>query len=75
MSVGKDTIEPMNELLKAIKEAKTAWEEIAQEEEDGGYSDAILSIERGEAEGFYYGLRSAYIILEGHDPIGDEDEE
>jgi hypothetical protein len=65
----------MNELLKAIKEAKTAWEEIAQEEEDGGYSDAILSIERGEAEGFYYGLRSAYIILEGHDPIGDEDEE
>ena len=75
MSVGKDTIEPMKELLEEIKEAKTAWEEIAQEEADGGYSDAMLSIERGEAEGYYYGLRTAYIILEGHDPIGDEDEE
>jgi hypothetical protein len=65
----------MNELLEAIKKAKTAWEEIAQQEADEGYSDAILSIERGEAEGYYYGLRNAYIILEGHDPIGDEDEE
>lgn len=75
MSEGKDTIDTMKELLEKIKEAKTAWEEIAQQEADGGYSDAMLSIERGEAEGYYYGLRSAYIILEGHDPIGDEDEE
>ena len=75
MSEGKDTIDTMNELIEKIKEAKTAWEEIAQEEADSGYSDAMLSIERGEAEGYYYGLRSAYIILEGHDPIGDEDEE
>jgi hypothetical protein len=74
MSVGKDTIDTMNELLEKIKEAKTAWEEIAKQEEDEGYSDAILSIERGEAEGYYYGLRNAYIILEGHDPIGEEDE-
>ena len=74
MSEGKDTIDTMKELLEKIKAAKTAWEEIAQEEADGGYSDAMLSIERGEAEGYYYGLRNAYIILEGHDPIGDEDE-
>jgi hypothetical protein len=65
----------MNELLEKIKEAKTAWDEIAQQEADEGYSDAMLSIERGEAEGFYFGLRYAYVILNGHDPIGDEDDE
>ena len=75
MSVGKDTIDTMNELLEKIKEAKIAWEEIEQQEADGGYSDAMLSIERGEAEGFYFGLKYAYVILNGHDPIGDEDEE
>jgi len=74
MSVGKDTIDTMNELLEKIKEAKTAWDTIAQEEADSGYSDAMLSIERGEAEGYYYGLRSAYIILNGHAPAGEEDE-
>jgi hypothetical protein len=75
MSVGKDTIDTMNELLEKIKEAKIAWDEIAQQEADGGYSDAMLSIERGEAEGYYFGLRSAYIILNGHAPAGEEDEE
>jgi hypothetical protein len=65
----------MNELIEKIKEAKIAWQEIAQQEADEGYSDAILSIERGEAEGYYYGLKSAYVILNGHDPVGDEDEE
>ena len=74
MSVGKDTIDTMNELLEKIKEAKIAWEEIEQQEADGGYSDAMLSIERGEAEGYYFGLRSAYIILNGHAPTGEEDE-
>lgn len=74
MSVGKDKIEPMNELLEQIKKAKTAWDEIAQAEEDSGYSDAMMSIERGEAEGFYFGLRYAYIILNGHAPAGEEDE-
>ena len=75
MSVGKDTIDTMNELLEKIKEAKIAWEEIEQQEADGGYSDAMLSIERGEAEGYYFGLRSAYIILNGHAPTGEENEE
>jgi hypothetical protein len=65
----------MNELLEEIKKAKTAWDTIAQQEEEEGYSDAMTSIERGEAEGYFYGLRYAYIILEGHDPIGDEDDE
>ena len=75
MSEGKDTIDTMNELIEKIKEAKIAWQEIEQQEADGGYSDAMLSIERGEAEGFYFGLKYAYVILNGHDPVGDEDEE
>jgi hypothetical protein len=77
MSVGKDTIEPMNELIEKIKEARIAWQEIAQAEIEDGYSDAILSIERGEAEGYYFGLKSAYIILNGHEPdleIGEDEE-
>ena len=72
MSEAKDTIDTMNELLEKIKEAKTAWDNIAQEEADGGYNDAMLSIERGEAEGFYFGLRYAYIILNGHEPNEQE---
>jgi hypothetical protein len=77
MSVGKDTIDTMKELLEKIKEARIAWQEIAQLEADEGYSDAILSIERGEAEGYYFGLKSAYVILNGHEPDLDihEDEE
>jgi hypothetical protein len=74
MSEGKDTIDTMNELIEKIKEAKIAWDEIAQEEADGGYNDAMLSIERGEAEGYYFGLRSAYIILNGHAPAGEDEE-
>jgi hypothetical protein len=77
MSVGKDTIDTMNELIEKIKEARIAWQEIAQLEADEGYSDAILSIERGEAEGYYFGLKSAYVILNGHEPdleIGEDEE-
>jgi len=65
----------MEKLLEEINKAKTAWDEIAQQEEDGGYNDAMLSIERGEAEGYYFGLRYAYIILNGHAPAGEENEE
>jgi len=75
MSEGKDTIDTMEKLLEEINKAKTAWDEIAQQEEDGGYNDAMLSIERGEAEGYYFGLRYAYIILNGHAPAGEENEE
>jgi hypothetical protein len=64
----------MNELVEAIKKAKISWDEIAQEEADSGYDDAMLSIERGEAEGYYSGLLSAYFILNGHAPEGMEDE-
>jgi len=74
MSEGKDTIDTMEKLLEEINKAKTAWDDIEQQEADGGYNDAMLSIERGEAEGFYFGLRYAYIIINGHAPAGEEDE-
>jgi hypothetical protein len=64
----------MNELIEEIKKARLAWKEAEQTEIEDGYSDAILSIERGEAEGFYLGLKYAYVFLNGHDPVGDEDE-
>jgi len=77
MSVGKDTIDTMDELLNKIRQTYKDWQEIAQREEDEGYDDAILSIERAEAEGFHYGLLSAYIIINGHEPdidwISDEE--
>jgi hypothetical protein len=76
MSEGKDTIDTMNELIEKIKEARISWQEIAQAEIEDGYNDAILSIERGEAEGYYFGLKSAYVILNGHEPdleIGEDE--
>lgn len=62
----------MEKLLEEIQKAKAAWDDIADKEEAEGYSDAMLSIERGEAEGFYFGLRWAYIILNGHEPNEQE---
>lgn len=64
----------MNELLEQIQKARLSWKEAEQAEVADGYDDAILSIERAEAEGFYLGLKYAYVMLNGHDPIGDEDE-
>jgi hypothetical protein len=60
----------MNE--ENIKELETlidkAWEDfsqIAEQEEDEGYSDVMLSSDRAEANGFVVGLESAYRILVG----------
>lgn len=75
MSEGNDTMSSMNELINAINKAYESWQEIAIQEEEEGYSDAILSIERGEAEGFYFGLKAAYIILNGHEPDTGIDDE
>ena len=36
---------------------------IVQEEEDGDYSDAMLSMERTEANGFIEGLTAAYHVI------------
>lgn len=68
MSVGKDTIDTMENLLEQIRRSYSDWQDVAKQEVESGYDDAMLSIERAEAEGFHYGLLSAYIILNGHEP-------
>ena len=44
----------------------SAWEEfseIAKAEEEDDYSDAMLSMERTEAQGYAEGLEAAYLII------------
>jgi hypothetical protein len=60
-------------LVDAIEAALTAWREAVRAEVESNYSDAMLSIERANAEGFYTGLRVAYITLNGHEPELAED--
>jgi hypothetical protein len=45
---------------------RSAWEEakrIATEEEEGGYDDAMLSMDRTRAEGYAEGLGMAYYLF------------
>ena len=52
--------------LKLESLIDSAWEnfaEIAKEEEDGDYSDAMLSMDRTRAEGFADGLAAAYHLV------------
>jgi hypothetical protein len=45
---------------------RSAWEEakrIATEEEEGGYDDAMLSMDRTRAEGYAEGLSMAYYLF------------
>ena len=54
---------PQEMLEQMIDKATTDFIEIAKEEEDGDYSDAMLSMERTQAEGFADGLSAAYYII------------
>jgi hypothetical protein len=49
----------------SIKVALEQFAEIAKEEEDGDYSDAMLSMDRTRAEGYADGLLSAYYQVFG----------
>lgn len=52
------------EYMKAV--IRSAWEEfekIATEEEEGGFDDAMLSMDRTRAEGYAEGLGMAYYIF------------
>jgi hypothetical protein len=60
-------------LEQMIDKATLDFSEIAKEEEDGDYGDAMLSMERTEANGFLEGLSVAYHIIfdkEYTSPIG-----
>ena len=54
---------PQEMLEQMIDKATLTYLEIAKEEEDGDYSDAMLSMERTEASGFVDGLSAAYYII------------
>jgi hypothetical protein len=60
-------------LEQMIDKATLDFSEIAKEEEEGDYGDAMLSMERTEANGFLEGLSVAYHIIfdkEYTSPIG-----
>ena len=54
---------PQEMLEHMIDKANIDFMEIAKEEEDGDYGDAMLSMERTQAEGFAEGLSAAYYII------------
>ena len=54
---------PQQMLEQMIDKATLDFLEIAKEEEDDGYSDAMVSMERTEANGFAEGLSVAYHII------------
>ena len=54
---------PQEMLEQMIDKATSDFLEIAKEEEEGDFSDAMLSMERTEANGFVEGLSVAYHII------------
>jgi hypothetical protein len=54
---------PQQMLEEMIDSAWQEFAEIAKEEEDGDYSDAMLSMDRTRAEGFADGLAAAYHLV------------
>ena len=54
---------PQQMLEQMIDKATLDFLEIASQEEDDGFSDAMLSMERTEANGFVEGLSVAYHII------------
>jgi len=54
---------PQEMLEQMIDKATLDFLEVAKEEEDGDYSDAMLSMERTEANGYADGLTAAYHII------------
>lgn len=54
---------PQEMLEKMIDQAWAEFSEIATEEEEDDYSDAMLSMERTHAEGYAEGLQSAYSLI------------
>jgi hypothetical protein len=54
---------PQEMLEQMIDKATLDFLQIAKEEEDGGYSDAMQSMERTEASGFVDGLSLAYNLI------------
>ena len=54
---------PQEMLEQLIDKASLDFLEIAKTEEEGDFSDAMLSMERTEADGYLQGLQVAYQIV------------
>lgn len=54
---------PQQMLEQMIDSAWADFAEVAKEEEEGDYSDAMLSMDRTRAEGFAEGLATAYHLV------------
>lgn len=54
---------PQEMLKQMIDKAWAEFNEIAREEEEDDYSDAMLSMDRTRAEGYADGLSSAYSLI------------
>lgn len=54
---------PQEMLEQMIDAAWQDFAEVSKEEEEGDYSDAMLSMERTEARGFAEGLATAYNLV------------
>lgn len=54
---------PQEMLKNMIQKAWAEFNDIAREEEEDDYSDAMLSMDRTRAEGYAEGLSSAYSII------------
>lgn len=54
---------PQEMLEQLIDKASLDFLEIAKTEEEGDFSDAMLSMERTEADGFLQGLVVAYELI------------
>jgi hypothetical protein len=54
---------PQEMLEQMIDKATLDFLEVAKAEEDDGYSDAMVSMDRTEAQGFVDGLSAAYYII------------
>jgi hypothetical protein len=59
---------PQEILEHEIDKATLDFAEMAKQEEDGDYGDAMLSMERTEASGYADGLSAAYKIIFNKDP-------
>ena len=80
MTITEMQITPKDILESMIDSATLEFLEIAKEEEDGDYGDAMLSMERTEAYGYCNGLEAAYKVFFREDylctvSLPDSDEE
>jgi hypothetical protein len=65
---------PQEMLRDMIDDAWKEYTDIAREEEDDDYSDAMVSIERSYAEGYAEALSVAYFLIydEQYEPAGKD---